>query len=77
VAESTTIKTENKNSVSSQFQPTILLFFQVSKKEKWIYCLTGMLEKKTLIDLIRYFIVEKDFKEKTIKKLQHIINIMR
>ena len=63
-------KIENKNSVSepiSTYNSTV--FSSEQKSPEMNILLNGMLEKKTLIDLIRYFIVFEKTKEKTIKKI--------
>lgn len=63
-------KIENKNSVSepiSTYNSTV--FPSEQKSPEMDILLNGMLEKKTLIDLIRYFIVFEKTKEKTIKKI--------
>lgn len=63
-------KTGNQNIVSepiSNYNSTI--FPSEQKSPEMDILLNGMLEKKTLIDLIRYFIVFEKTKEKTIKKI--------
>jgi type I restriction enzyme R subunit len=63
-------KAENQNIVSepiSTYNSTV--FPSEQKSPEMDILLNGMLEKKTLIDLIRYFIVFEKTKEKTIKKI--------
>jgi type I restriction enzyme R subunit len=57
--------------------PTYNLHFSIRAKPfRNDIMFQGMLDKKVLIDLIRYFIVFEKTKEKHRKKLQHIISIM-